>query len=331
MTMKRLFLILSLVAAFTVSARWQPDILGPGFEMQYVTQPDDYSGPVRSTVVRHRSGCAGDRAVLYVHGYNDYFFQADEARRLADSCWHFYAVDLRKYGRSILPGQRKFEARDMREYFADIDSALAVMHRDGINRVVLMGHSTGGLITSLYMNECPDTTICALVLNSPFLQWNMNALMRNIVIPLVGCIGSHHPTMQLSQGDSQAYAESLLSEYHGQWSYNTDWKTVRPEKVTAGWVNAISDAQRWLDRHSAIRVPVLLMHSSGSLDASRWTPECQSNDIVLNVRHIAERGRRLGPLVTERTVEGGMHDLFLSPVTARESAYQALFDFLRHL
>lgn len=296
--------------------------------MRYVEQPDDYSGAVRSTIVRHRSSCTTDRGVLYVHGYNDYFFQAEEARRIADSCWHFYAVDLRKYGRSIMPGQRKFEVRDIREYFADIDSALAAMHGDGVTRVVLMGHSTGGLTAASYMNESPDSTICALVLNSPFLQWNMNALMRKIVIPAVSCIGAHHPGIQFSQGDSDAYAQSLLSDYHGEWDYNTDWKTVRPEKVTAGWIRAISEAQKRLDKQSEIEVPILLMHSSGSLNTDDWNPECQSNDIVLDVGHIAERGTRLGLSVTDCAINGGMHDLFLSPTRAREAAYEALFDFL---
>ena len=33
---------------------WMPDRLGDGLEMTYVPMPDDYSGPVRCTVIRKR-------------------------------------------------------------------------------------------------------------------------------------------------------------------------------------------------------------------------------------------------------------------------------------
>ena len=156
-------------AAAAAATEWHPDsVLGEGFEMRSVTHTDDYSGNVRSTIIRHRSDCGDSTAVLYIHGYNDYFFQDEEAERIADSCYHFYAVDLRKYGRSLLPGQEPYELRDISEYYADIDSAMAAMRDDGIKDVVLMGHSTGGLVSSAYMSEHPNTMVRALILNSPF-------------------------------------------------------------------------------------------------------------------------------------------------------------------
>ena len=128
------FVILSLLFCWgwmALSAQWQPDVLGDGYEMRYVEQPDDYSGKVRCTIVRKLSKCGLKRAVLYVHGFNDYFFQSEMGDRFVDSCYNFYAVDLRKYGRSIIEGQKLFQVRDMREYFADIDSSLAQIKRDG--------------------------------------------------------------------------------------------------------------------------------------------------------------------------------------------------------
>ncbi|MDE6137521.1 MAG: alpha/beta hydrolase, partial [Muribaculaceae bacterium] len=256
-------LILALLAVFVAGAVvWQPDtVLGPGFEARYVTHPDDYSGPVRSTIVRHRSPCADTTAILYIHGYNDYFFQDEEAERIADSCYHFYAVDLRKYGRSLLPGQRPFELHDISEYYADIDSAIAAMRADGVRRVILMGHSTGGLVASSYMSAQPDTIIRALVLNSPFLEWNMNGFMRNIATPFVGFLGRIFPHIAISQGSEESpYGQSLLSSRHGEWTFSTDWKTLVPAKVQSSWIGAITRAQRAV-RRGRISVPVLLMHS----------------------------------------------------------------------
>lgn len=315
-------------------AQWQPDtVLGHGYQMQYIEQPDDYAGPVRCTVIRKLCSCPTPKAaILYIHGYNDYFFQAEEGDRFVDSCYDFYALELRKYGRSILPGQRKFQARDLKEYFPDIDSALAVIGRDRPSEhVVMMGHSTGGLISSYYLTLEPqsDRRVKALILNSPFLEWNFSGFMRKVAIPLVGGLGRVFPGMKISQGKHSLYAESLLKQYHGEWTYNTQWKTVKPEKVEASWIRAISSAQKALrGKHDKIQIPILLLHSDRSVSGKEWTEDFQHADAVLNVKDIARLGRELGTDVTEVTIEGGLHDLALSAPEAREKFYTAIFSWL---
>ena len=58
--------------------------------------PDDYEGSVAATLVRFAAGRASSRAVLYLHGYVDYFFQTHMARWFVARGWSFYALDLRK-------------------------------------------------------------------------------------------------------------------------------------------------------------------------------------------------------------------------------------------
>lgn len=307
---------------------WQQDILGDNFQMRYVDQGKDYCGNVRSTIIRNRPVVPSRRGILYVHGYNDYFFQKEMAERFVDSCINFYAVDLRKYGRSIMPGQKMFQARDLHEYFADIDSALFQMEADGVSQIVIMGHSTGGLITALYMDEHHQSSIEGLILNSPFLEWNFNAFLRKLAIPAVGSLAALFPNMEISQGDNTGYAESLLKDYHGEWTYNTDWKLIHSQKVETSWLRAITRAQKQLKKKGCIDVPVLLLHSSGSVGGSHWTPAYQCNDAVLNVNDISRIGRALGDDVTEDTIDGGLHDLALSATAARQQFYEDIFIWL---
>ena len=330
--MKKSLLTLSLlfVAVIALASDWHTDILGDGYKSRYVEQPDDYSGKVRSTIIRKSAPCRRDRGMLYIHGYNDYFFQREMGDRFVDSCISFYAVDLRKYGRSILPGQKKFQARDLHEYFADIDSALAQMHADGVNNIVLIGHSTGGLIASLYMHEHPKSDINGLILNSPFLAWNLGGFKRKVAVPVVSAMAKLFPNMAISQGDNTGYAESLLKSHHGEWDYNTDWKLFHSQKVQSSWIRAITRAQNELKHNADIDVPVLLMHSSGSVGGSKWTPEYQHNDAVLNVNDISRIGRTLGPDVTEDIVPGGLHDLVLSSSAVRSRVYDDMFRWLRN-
>lgn len=336
--MRKTVLLYFLLAACFIqaAAQWQPDtVVGRGYQMQYIEQPTDYAGPERCTVIRKLTPDPRPKAtVLYIHGYNDYFFQADEGDRFVDSCYDFYALDLRKYGRSIIPGQRKFEARDMKEYFPDIDSALSVITRDGRphDRIVIMAHSTGGLISSYFLTLNPQAPVDGLILNSPFLEWNFNGFMRKVAIPFVGFLGRIFPKMKISQGEHSLYAESLLRQYHGEWEYNTDWKTVKPEKVEASWIRAITSAQKALrGKHHKISIPILLLHSDKSVGGSEWNESFLQGDAVLNVEDISRIGRQLGTDVTEVTIPGGLHDLALSSPAAREAFYSAVFSWLNRI
>lgn len=190
-----------------------------------------------------------------------------------------------------------------------------------------MGHSTGGLISAYYIHCRPDAPVDALVLNSPFLDWNLGWKER--FIPIISWVGLIDPGLKISQGTSQAYAESLLKDRHGRWAYRTDWKMPQSPDVTAGWIRAITLAQKALrGGHADIRIPILLMYSARSVDGSRWTPEFNRADCVLSVADIARYGRTLGPDVTQIKVVGGLHDLLLSSPGLVAALYPRIFSWL---
>lgn len=318
------------LAAFgCVAAEWSPDTLGENYVKTTIAMPDDYSGKVVCTLVKQTAEARSDVAVVYLHGYNDYFFQKSLGDSVAGRGYGFFAIDLRKYGRSIRPGQRKFEVKSLKEYFADIDSSLAVVKREGFERVAFMAHSTGGLIMSYYLSErkddCPMAR--ALILNSPFLDMNLSGFQEKFLVPLVSFLP--FKKINISQGGGRAYAESLLSKYHGEWEYNTDWKLEVSPSVTTGWITGIHKAQRYVQKKADIRMPVLLLHSDKSVDGKEWTPAFNTGDAVLDVDDISKYGRRLGGRVTEVTVEDGLHDLILSRKDVRDRVYQTVFDWLR--
>jgi alpha-beta hydrolase superfamily lysophospholipase len=125
---------------------WKPDPFLAGFEAATLEFPDDDEGRVVATLVRLPAGDASNGPVLYVHGFVDYFFQRHMAERFAAEGYAFHALDLRKYGRSLLAHQHPNFCRNLAEYDADLSSAI-----DAIGGPVLLaGHSTGGLICARY-------------------------------------------------------------------------------------------------------------------------------------------------------------------------------------
>lgn len=322
-------LLLGLVAS-TVNAQYRTDMLDDNYQQQTFVMPDDYEGKTVCTLVRKAQPQAGRKAILYIHGYNDYFFQAQLGDSVIAHGYNFYALDLRKYGRSLLSNQDAFYCKSLKEYFADIDTAIACIQKEGNREIILMGHSTGGLISSYYLKYHPQAPVCGLVLNSPFLDWNFGWFMESILIPSVSFIGKYFPDwiIQGTSGDA-SYAKSLLKAFKGEWIFDTSLKMPLGHPKKAGWIRAIHTAQQDIQESCAIQCPILLLSSTRSYpETDEWHDEYMSSDIVLSVDDIQKFGKRLGPNVTARQIEGGIHDLILSPKPARDHTYQILFGWL---
>jgi len=237
---------------------YHPDVLGLPFEQLVLPQLPDYEGAVQSTLVRLRTSTHGTKAVLYLHGFNDYFFQEEMARQYQEHGYRFYALDLRKYGRSWLPHQRPNNVRDLREYHPDIDAALAVLHAEGCTTVLLSGHSTGGLIAALYAQEGTQRHILeALILNSPFLAFPQGWAARHLTVPLAAAVGRLAPDLKVPGTLPTHYGASLHRQYRGEWEYNLAWKPVKVFPITTGWLRAIHTSHQRIQRGEALTLPVL--------------------------------------------------------------------------
>jgi alpha-beta hydrolase superfamily lysophospholipase len=303
---------------------WRPDVLGEPFEARSLHLADDDEGPVVATLVRYHppteEPLRAARVVLYVHGWSDYFFQ----RGLAEY-WHsrgaaFYALDLRKYGRSLRDGQTPGYVHDLREYDEDLDAALAVIRsaHGAAARLLVMGHSTGGLVTVLWADRRPGE-VAAMVLNSPWLELQGSSVLRHVSAPAIRQLASFQPKAALPNIDPGFYARSNRTEDGGEWAYDEAWRPVPSFPVRAGWLRAITAGHATVARGLNVEAPILTLLSSRSLISPRWSEEMRSADIVLDVELIARRAVQLGTVVTVVRIAGGLHDLTLStpPVRAR--------------
>ncbi|GGP48185.1 alpha/beta hydrolase [Saccharothrix coeruleofusca] len=304
-----------------------PDVLGD----DYQTRTLPLGGDLAATLVRRRAPRADRGAVLYVHGFADYFFQRHVADHFAARGYDFYAVDLRAYGRSLKPGEVANFVVDLADHFEEIDAAVRVVREeDGHRRLVVMGHSTGGLTTSLWAHERrADGVLDALVLNSPWLELAEPWLLRTLGTAAIRALGRVAPKLVIRPGLGPVYGQSIHRDHHGEWDFDTAWKPIEAFPVTAGWLRAVRRGHARLHRGLDVRVPVLVLRSGRShLRAKRWTPEAMTADTVLDVAHMQRWAPKIGRDVTVVRVDGGLHDLFLSAQSVRERALAEVDRFL---
>jgi alpha-beta hydrolase superfamily lysophospholipase len=306
--------------------RHTPDVLGEPWEAETIQLPPDHEGPVVTTLVRHRAARPTGRAVLHVHGFADYFFHTEYAAWWLERGYDFYAVDLRKYGRSLRPHQTPTYVADLGEYHADLDVAWwRVVERDGHDHVVLSAHSTGGLTAPLWADARQPAALAGLVLNSPWFDLQGAAWLRSPVTGvLLERLGRRWPLREISRDVSGVYGRSLHVAFGGEWDYDLTWKPVESYPVRLGWLRAIRRGHAALHAGLSVLAPTLVLTSATTRHTVVLDDDAHVHDIVLDVPQIRRWATSVGPHVSYVAVEGARHDVILSRPEPRARVYDEL-------
>ncbi|MDO4901532.1 alpha/beta hydrolase [Actinomyces sp.] len=344
---------------FPVDA-WEPDVLGAGFRACTLRLlPDGEDDDAVATLVHHvpvldpaalpGTPTTSRFAFLYLHGWNDYFFQADFAREISRIGGAFYALDLRRYGRSLREGQMLGWVTSLTDYDEEIGLALAAIRAaEGWDTpTVLYGHSAGGLTASLWADRHPGA-ISALVLNSAWLEIQGAEPVRLVGQPVVRTLARRDPRRPLPipafpsetayhltdgwdpQRDGELPDPDWADDpYVTGWNVDPRWRIRPMAPIRPGWLLAILAGQTRVAAGLDVRCPVLSMGSARSHLSVAWTPQARSADTLVDADATARRAIGLGHLVTVARFEGGVHDLLLSAPPVREQVYSALRRWLR--
>lgn len=323
-----------------MAGQWVPDVLGEPFEQLTLDLGlEDAAGPLVATLVRSIPNPVAsllrplrDVDVLYVHGWSDFFFQTELARFWNRLGARFHALDLRRYGRSLRPGQDPGFIDSLDDYDVDIEAALrAIGHGADASpsrRLVLVGHSTGGLVLTLWADRHRGRA-AALVLNSPWLELQLGAIGRQAIAPLVNARARFDPHGAQPAVDLGFYTRAQ-SEI-GALPLPVDQPLWRPERGFAtrpAWLAAILDGHRRVASRLDVGCPVLVLLSARSTPPLAWDENMTSSDSVLVVDDIARTATRVGTLVTVARIEGAIHDVFLSRAEPRAAAYAVVHTWM---
>lgn len=315
---------------------WEPDVL-PGYWQQTLTlgTDPDGEGELVATLVRAGERGAAAHAVLLVHGYTDYFFHTEVADYFIGRGFAFYALDLHKCGRSWREGQTPHFTTDLARYHTELERALGIIAAatDGA-KVLVYGHSAGGLIVSLWLDRLrrrggtAAKHVNGLVLNSPWLDLQGPAILRSIGTAAIRAVSPFRKKVVARAPTEGGYGATLHRDFHGEFDYDLNWKPVGGFPVTFGWINAIRRGHARLHRGLDVGVPNLILRSDHSVREVPDPDAIQRGDAVLDVNQIARWAGCIGNRSTVVPIVDAKHDVFLSLPEPREAAFDELGQWL---
>ncbi|MER6379521.1 alpha/beta hydrolase [Streptomyces sp. NPDC001250] len=321
---------------------WKPDLLEGYHQHTFELGADpDGEGTAAAVLVRRDPG-GGERhdplpvrgAVLYVHGFSDYFFQTELADFFAARHLAFYALDLRKCGRARRPGQTAHYVSDLALYDRELDLAVeAIVQEHGDVPVLLAAHSTGGLILPLWLDRRRAAgrtePISGVVLNSPWFDLQGTAIRRGLLTQVLRVAAKAAPMRALAVPTS-VYGDTLHQSRNGEWEFDLQLKPLSGFPVTVGWLNAVRRAHAALHLGLHIGVPSLILRSDRSHFSSHYSESSDLADLILDVTQIARWAGCLGDETTVVPIPGARHDVFLSRPEVRAHAYSVVDAWLEH-
>lgn len=315
---------------------WVDDDILDGYQRATVHLGDDVEGPdAIATFIRknpaslswrerlrrlHYKALGKPLAIMYVHGWNDYFY-----RRHASEYWEsmgvaFYAVDLRRFGRSYRPGETAGYIEDLHDYSAELNALRdQIVAEMGSNVHILgIGHSEGGLIMSLWASREHPHHVRSLALNSPWLELQGNTAFRIATTPVVKGFMLAGRKTPLPLNDPGFYSRTIDKATGGEWEYPSSADVSGAQFLPrAAWMQAIFNGQAEVAAGLNIQVPVLVCTSDRSMLQNSWDERMRESDVVLDVTAIRQAALKLGNLVSIARINGGIHDLTMSRPAAR--------------
>ncbi len=337
---------------------WCKDVLGDPYEAFAISVGEDQEGPLVATLVRRnpakgsfwRRAAAPTFALLYLHGRNDYFFHDEAATAFAEMGGAFFALDLKKYGRSLRPWQTIGYTTDLRDYDADLDAAVAAIRQQYPQLpLVIFAHSMGGLIATLWANRNPGV-LAGLILNSAWLELQSLTQFRPALNAAIGPIAKIRPrTTIVAAPKNDNYHRSLAQGWinsgfplpaHLQdrkddpgvsgWRYHKQWKRPFSYAVPAAWMHTILEGHAAIEKDTHLDCPVLSLTATKQGDETQWDEDVFGSDIVLNPNVVNLRAAALSDNVALARFPG-RHDLLLSNPDVRLEVFTTIRRWLSYV
>ena len=258
-------------------------------------------------------GILNKKNAIYIPGNNDYFHVQTMAQNLKRKGYNFYAISFPNFGFASDAKDTHFSSFNSIPFlFQYIDVILSHYKIKKID--ILFGHSTGGLIATMYAEykNKKNQFIERLVLSSPFFDWysepNAKSFMKKeefleqvitplgLIIPLVNvktAIGT--PNLTTCQEFNEI-------------NFNPKYKSLINTHTYPEWIRAVTIAHERIQKGTVnVKCTVDIFHSDKSV---YWT-YADDADNTLDVDDIKKYGKLISSDVRLHEIPNSIHSTFM--------------------
>lgn len=310
-------------------------LIADGFDIAHHDPGEDAFGPCGFVTIARRAPqkLATGAIALYLHGWSDYFFHPHVAQFFNDRGFDFWAIDLRRNGRSLRDGDVATAIGDVGEYGEEIARTIEIASDDARERglspkkPVIYAHSTGGLTAVTWAAKNPGQA-SALLLNSPWLELHGGPLARRALLPELEMLARIRPLQTVVPGLPDFYARTLHADFGGQWDWHVPYKPFESFPMPACTLAAVARAQSELARGLDIREPIFMTASTRSALGLFFSRRAYTSDAILNVEQQVTNTRNAGRDLTIARIPGATHDMALAFEAPRKMFFAELAAFM---
>lgn len=267
--------------------------------------------PFEKAVLVYKTAPQNKNMIFWMPGRNDTFMHSYVVQPLLDYGLDLYVIEHRKNGRALVGAPDKehrlvSHVDDFRKYLKEFDAAMRfALAQKNYDKVVLYGHSTGGLEATMFLREGEARDkITHCILNSPLLDWGEGGVTEfaldhanelNDMLKLIKADGSMETTVLRETVEPDHFFPGIWIQYPAT---DPHARTLVWEKVTWGWTAAVGKMQDALRAQTPGSVPLLFLHTDG--------------DEILDGCELGEYAKFVSTDVTKHYITGCRHDMLLN-------------------
>mgnify|MGYP000865313405 CR=1 FL=1 len=259
------------------------------------------------------------KCIIWFPGRNDYFYHYHITEILDDydiyalfySNNHEYKEDISDY------------FYDLKNIFDEIDVIYSHFDINNIyDEVILYGHSTGGLIITIYQIETKNK-ITKIILNSPFYAFKFNIYENIIFNKILYYIIPYIPEFDINQKsfNDNLYTLMLSKKYNIDNIYKKNY--ISP--VISTWFRNIIKYQHKINNNKIkLKYDTLILYS----DHYTKYPGDIKGDEVLDIESNSAAVSKLGDKAKLVFIKNAIHDVLSSNENSLNNAINIIIEFL---
>ena len=272
------------------------------------------------TTLTYKKKNGNKKALIWAHGLNDYYHHFDIGEKLLDKGFDIYAITFRKYLTTTENTKYYFYISDLQEYIDDLNNLFPKILEGKYNKILLYGHSTGGLTSTIYCHSGKfKEKIDALILNSPFFDIYLNNKSEFIFKKLIYYLGNKFPKIRLRK-TKKFYKTAFHEDIHKRFYFKN--KIIGDSNLFTGSFTGTYKYQKKIQNGEIkINIPILVLLSDKSSKKSY-----SNSDTVLDTKDILKYSKKDNIKIVQ--IKDAIHDVFLSKIKPRTEAINLFLNWI---